>query len=61
MNAKFYQLVKNDFPVGNIEGRFEVKESNHTGRREAGVEFSEAVVCAALWKETVQTGGEFIL
>ena len=53
MHTEFHQLVKKDFPVGNVEGRFEVKESNHTGEREAGVEFSEAVVCAAARKETI--------
>ena len=61
MYTEFHQLVKNDFLVGNIEGRFEVKEGDHTGGRKTGVEFSEAVVCAAARKETVQAVGEFIL
>ena len=56
LNAEVNELVENDLPVGDIEGAFQIDESDDTSWGEASVQLHEAMVRTTLGKEVVESG-----
>ncbi|MPC28747.1 hypothetical protein E2C01_021957 [Portunus trituberculatus] len=56
LNSEVHELVQNYISVGNIEGAFQVDESNNTIYSKAGVQLHEAVVRTTLCEETIKSG-----
>lgn len=53
LDTKLNQLVKNNFPVGNVKSTLGVNKCYHTGGGEAGVKVHQAVMGTPLWQETI--------
>ena len=53
-------MVQNYVSISNVEGTLKVDEGRHTVPGEARVQIDEAMVCAALGKESKYTGRKVV-